>query len=436
MSISNAMQTGVSGLRANATAVGRISDNIANANTDGYRRSFVQMVTSTTSDSRIGLAPAGVKAVQSSDIGLDGALRATSRPTDLAIGGSGFFVVSKNPNDPIESNYMLTRAGSFQADENGYLRNAAGLYLAGFSYDASGNLGTVDRNRFGDLKTVNVGPVAQPGSPTTMMKVAGNVPAQEAGKATPGDPFLTSAEFFTPLGVADRLQFSWQPSSNGSEWDLTVSDSSGTPFGAVNIQYHDSGPFAGSPQTYTVNPTPVATAPAAFAFDPATGVATVTINNGTTPQQVQVDIGAPDSFEGMTQFAGDYSPLKIDADGSETGSLVRTEIDENGDVYGVFDNGARKPMYNIPLAEVANPDGMITADGNAYKVSRDSGGMQLVTPGSGATGKIAAGSLESSNVEVAQELTDLIQTQRAYSSNAKIVTTVDEMLDETTRLKR
>ena len=116
--------------------------------------------------------------------------------------------------------------------------------------------------------------------------------------------------------------------------------------------------------------------------------------------------------------------------------LVRTEIDERGDVYGVFNNGSRKPLYNIPLAEVANPDGLLAADGNAYALSRSSGKFSLNQAGQGSAGTLTAGALESSNVEVAQELTDLIRTQRAYSSNAKIVTTVDEMLQETTNLKR
>ncbi|MFT6533520.1 MAG: flagellar hook protein FlgE, partial [Limimaricola cinnabarinus] len=92
--------------------------------------------------------------------------------------------------------------------------------------------------------------------------------------------------------------------------------------------------------------------------------------------------------------------------------------------------------YNIPLAEVANPDGLLAADGNAYALSRSSGKFSLNQAGQGSAGTLTAGALESSNVEVAQELTDLIRTQRAYSSNAKIVTTVDEMLDETMRLKR
>ncbi|MGX9854641.1 flagellar hook protein FlgE [Limimaricola variabilis] len=435
MSISYAMQTGVSGLRANSTAVGRISENIANANTDGYRRSFVQMVTTSTLSQNGTVAPSGVRAVQTSEISTEGALRATERATDLAIGGPGFFVVSKQPNETNEANFMLTRAGSFLPDENGNLRNAAGYYLAGFPYDQTASLGNIDRNQFGDLKTVNLGSLSQTGSPTAEMTISGNIPAQQTGLATPGEPFLSSAEYYSPLGAAQRMQFSWQPSAVDNQWTLSLNGADGTQYGNVTVDFHDSGALAGAPRLYS-NATSTAAAPANFAFDPATGVATLTIDNGAVPQNVAINIGAPGTYDGMTQFAGDYSPLKMSADGAESGVLVRTEIDERGDVYGVFDNGSRKPLYNIPLAEVANPDGLLKADGNAFLLSRSSGKFSLNQAGEGSTGSLTAGALESSNVEVAQELTDLISTQRAYSSNAKIVTTVDEMLDETTRLKR
>lgn len=435
MSISYAMQTGVSGLRANSTAVGRISENIANANTDGYRRSFVQMVTTSTLSDDASFSSSGVRAMQSADVSTEGALRATNSSTDLAIGGSGFFVVSKEPNETNETNFMLTRAGSFLPDENGDLRNAAGYYLAGFPYDQTASIGTVDRNQFGDLKTVNLGSLSQTGSPTGQMKVSGNLPAQQTGLDAPGEPFLSSAEYYSPLGEAERMQFSWQPSETESRWTLSISGSDGTDYGSVDVDFHDSGPLAGAPKAYSEGKPADENTPN-FAFDPATGTATLTVDNGTEAQVIEVALGAPDEHNGMTQFAGDYSALKIGSDGAESGVLVRTEIDERGDVYGVFNNGSRKPLYNIPLAEVANPDGLLAGDGNAYALSRSSGKFSLNQAGQGSAGSLTAGALESSNVEVAQELTDLISTQRAYSSNAKIVTTVDEMLDETMRLKR
>ena len=433
MSISNAMQSGVSGLLANSSAVGHISSNIANANTDGYRRSFAQMVT-TSSSSGDSEGSAGVKAVARSEIAAEGTPRSTGNASDLAISGSGFFVVSRSPNDPVASNYALTRAGSFRPDENGDLKNAAGLYLSGFAYQADGTLGSVDRSQFSDLTTVNVGSQTINGEATTSIEISGNLPAQQTGAGSTSQPFVTSQDYYTALGAAERMEFSWTPSTTANTWTLQIS-ANGTALGTVDIEYSDVGANAGAPSVYS-NVTSLATAPAAFSFDAATGIATMTVDNGPSPQVINIDMGAPGSLGGMTQFAGDYTPVQSELDGFESGQLVRYEIDESGDLYGVFDNNARRLLYNIPLAEVPNPDGLRQVNGNAYVTTQASGTFALNKAKTGTAGSISAGSLESSNVELAEELTQLIQTQRAYSSNAKIITTVDEMMDETTRLKR
>jgi len=434
MSISNAMQTGISGLLANSAAVGNISSNIANANTDGYRRSFSQMVTSASGSSASSGGGAGVRAVARAEISSEGTQRPTGVASDLSIGGSGFMVVSRNPNDPVLSNYAFTRAGSFRPDADGNLRNAAGLYLAGFAYDTTGSLGTVDRSQFTDLQTVNVGGAAINGEATTQVTISGNLPAQQTGASSTGETFVTSQDYYTALGGAERLEFAWTPSTTPNQWQLQVS-AGGSALGTVDVTFSDSGPSAGAPLSYA-NVTSLATAPAAFAFDTATGVASLTIDNATTPQTIDLTIGAPGDTSGMTQFSGDYTPVDATLDGFESGVMVRFEIDERGDLYGIYDNGARHLLYNIPLAEVPNPDGLQQIDGNAYITTQASGNFQLNQAGSGSTGALTSGALESSNVELAEELTQLIQTQRAYSSNAKIITTADEMLDETTRLKR
>ncbi|RVV96863.1 flagellar hook protein FlgE [Mesobaculum littorinae] len=432
MSITNALNTGVSGLIANSTRVGKISDNIANASTVGYKRGFADLVTQTTGGQG---TSSGVRAVQGSEVANEGVLRTTTRSTDMAISGGGFFIVSKNPNDPVAANYMLTRAGAFSPDENGDLKNSAGYYLAGYPYGSDNTIGQVDRTQFDDLQTVNLNSGQMTGSASSEMDMAGNLPSQATGLAQPGDAFVSTGEFYSPLGAAQRLEFSWQPGVDPNQWTLTVNVEGGQPLGSVDVGFHDAGAFAGAPQAYA-NATNLAAAPAAFDFDPQTGIATITVDNGQQPQVLEVTIGAPDTFGGMTQFSGDYTAPEITADGAQTGTLVRTEIDEEGVLYGVFDNGNRKALYQIPVGEVTNPDGMLTAPGNAYQLTRSAGNLRISEAGAGTAGTIAANSLEGSNVEIAEELTDLIQTQRAYSSNAKIVTTVDEMLDETMRLKR
>lgn len=432
MSISNAMASGVSGLLANSTAVSSISYNIANADTVGYRRSFEQMVTSGTS--AVGAMATGVQTTSIHRNTVDGNYLDTSIATNLAISGSGFFVVNSNIEASYTAGNMFTRVGSFEPDDNGNLVNSAGLYLMGFPYDAAGTLGAVDRNSFADLEPVNVGARTVAGSATGAVDISGNLPSQETGLATAGDPFVSSVVYYNSLGAAERLTLSFQPDTTPNTWRVSVSDANSS-YGEVTMTFADSGANAGAPSAYT-GATSTATAPAGFAFDPLTGVMTLTVNNGTTPQVVDLSFGAPGSFDGLSQFSGDYAPLTIEADGAESGALTRVEFDEFGNVWGVFDNGTRTAMYQVPLATFSNANGLQTSNNSTFTASTDSGGFYLGQAASGETGTVSAGGVESANVDIAQELTDLIQRQRAYSSNAKIITTADEMLSETVNLKR
>jgi len=433
MSISSALQTGVSGLQANSKAVGGISENIANANTVGYKRGFSHFVTTTASGGGAN-GVLSVDAVNELDISRAGGLISTNSATDLAISGSGFFTVSVRPNESVQTNYLLTRAGSFLPDRDGNLVNAAGFYLAGYRYELDGTLGDVDRSSFAQMETVNIGNITLSAAATTEITTVGNLPSQDAGLTTPGAPFKTSSEYFTALGASERLSFSWQPTATDNRWTVTIADKDGNDLGAVTIDFNDSGALAGSPASYS-GATSLATAPSAFSFDAATGKATLTLDNGDTPQTLTVNLGTPDKFDGVTQFAGDFSQ-GFNRDGSSLGELMRTEIDENGTLFGIFDNGQRRALYEIPVGIVANPNGLREMRGNAYALTTDTGSFFAMKANTGATGSVSSGALEASNVDIAEEMTDLIKAQRAFSTNAKVVTTVDEMMDETARLKR
>ncbi|APZ50338.1 flagellar hook protein FlgE [Salipiger abyssi] len=433
MSISNAMASGVSGLLANSTAVERISYNIANADTVGYRRSFAQMVTSGSTNAA-GSFATGVRTNVTHANGVDGSFSETSVASNLTISGNGFFVVNSNIDASYTSGNMFTRVGSFEPDENGNLVNAAGLYLMGYAYGADGTLGAVDRSSFNDLEPVNIANQTISGAMTGNVSVSGNLPSQETGLDTPGDAFVSSVEYYNALGEAEYLTLSFQPNTTDDQWVVTISDDT-TEYGSVTVDFNDSGANVGAPASYG-DIVASATAPAGFAFDPATGEMTLTIDNADAPQVVTVSLGAPDSFDGLTQFSGDYTPMNIEPDGSESGTLTRVEFDEFGDVWGVFDNGTRKALYSIPLATFANPNGLETSNNSTFSMSMDSGDFYLGQAGSGESGTLTSGGVESANVDIAEELTSLIQRQRAYSSNAKIITTADEMLTETVNLKR
>ncbi|MFE0755392.1 flagellar hook protein FlgE [Inquilinus sp. NPDC058860] len=432
MSIQSAMQAGVMGLFSQSARMSSISDNIANSGTVGYKRASVDFSTLVTPSAGGSYAAGGVSANARLQISKQGIINPGSSTTDLAISGRGFFLVTNSVTGGATAKTALTRAGSFLPDENGNLRNTAGYYLLGWPAKADGTIGPVDQDGTGSLQVVNVNTMTAAGQPTTTMGFSGNLPADQTGPDAPTVPFKTSAEFFSPLGASDRLFLEWQPSTTRNQWTLTVADASGNKFGSVDVTFNDSGPNAGQPASWS-NAT--AGGFGGFSFDTATGQAVLSVPNGSTPQQVTLSLGAPNTAGGVVQFAGTYNP-KISKDGAAVGRLSRVEADESGKLIGIFDNGARRTLYQIPIADVANPDGLNPEDGNVYTISRESGAMRLWGAGTGPVGSVAGGSLESSNVDLAEELTQLIQTQRAYSSNAKIVQTADEMLNETTQLKR
>ena len=151
---------------------------------------------------------------------------------------------------------------------------------------------------------------------------------------------------------------------------------------------------------------------------------------------MSVYIGRPSDSAGITQLAAPYSPTNVSKDGAPIGDLSSVEIDEKGYLQAVYDTGLRRTLYQIPVGDVPNMNGLHALDSQAFQVSASSGSLYLWDAASGPVGKISNYSLMESTSDIAAELTDLIETQRAYTSNAKIVQTVDEMLQETTNLKR
>lgn len=435
MSIQNAMHSGVSGLFANAKRMGYVSNNIANSQTLGYKRQFGDMVSMTAGGRSSDNSATTVRSAYRTDMETQGSTSTTDRDMDAAIIGDGFFVVGRDAEgNPNTTQHRLTRAGSFNMNEDGNLVNSAGYLLYGFKYDEDGNIGAVDRGSFNSLEAVNLSEVDIYGDSTGNIQYNANLPAQQTGQATPPAPFQTSVEYYNELGGTERMMFSWQPTTNDDEWTLTVEDNDGNALGEVDVTFENSGPNAGSVDAYD-NINDLSTAPAGFAVDPATGVMTLTLDNGTTPQVIDVEMGAPGTTQRLSQFVGDYSPEGIRKDGAPSAPLERVEFGEDGTLWGVFVGGERKALYDIPLATVVNNEGLVEEEGSAYSLSHQAGTMVLKESG-GSTGYMSGGTLERSNVDIAKELTDLIEIQRSYSSNTKVVQTADEMFNETNNLKR
>lgn len=435
MSIGSALQAGVNGLRAQATKLATISDNIANSSTVGYRRStvdFSSLVVGDTSDTNF--TAGGLTTTVRTEVSDNGGLISTSSQTDLGITGRGFFAVT----DGIDgSGSALTRAGSFLPDQFGNLQNAGGYFLQGFPLERDGTFtnGAPSLTTFESLETVNIGNIQGTAQPTTFINFAGNVPSGDAG------PFQAGIQYFDEFGASQTLTLNWVanggPGSN--VWDLEVYDGTtgGTLITTLNgIDFTGGGPgaVAGNPDYPGAAPVSLAPGYNVINYNEAAGTFDIVLP-GPGAQTLTLNLGTENTLDGVTQFGGDFTP-QTQIDGSALGELLEIDFREDGTLVAIFDNGEVRPIYQIPLVDVLNPDGLRPLDGNAFQLSADSGSLRVGLAGSNGTGTISAGVLEESNVDVAEELTTLIETQRAYSSNATVVQTADEMLEEVTRIGR
>ncbi|NNU17419.1 flagellar hook protein FlgE [Parvularcula sp. ZS-1/3] len=435
MSIGSALQTGVNGLRAQATKLATISDNIANSSTVGYKRSTAQfstLVINTGSDSSY--TAGGVTTQIRTEVSKAGTILASDSVTDLAIAGRGFFAVA---NQVDGSGAALTRAGSFRPDQFGNLQNSGGFFLQGFPLNPDGTYtnGAPSLTTFDSMETVNINAIQGAARPTTQVLYNGNVPAGSAG------PFQAGVQYFDEFGATQTLTFNWVPNGGAGSnvWDVEIYDGPVggtlvTTLAGIDFTGGGAGAVAGTPDYPAAAPVAAAAGYTVQNYSEADGTFEIVLP-GAAGQTIELGFGAENQLNGVTQFGGDFTP-QTNVDGSALGELQQIDIQEDGTLVAIFDNGEIRPVYQIPLVDVINPEGLDPVDGNAFTLSADSGDLRVATAGTNNTGTISSGALEGANVDVAEELTTLIETQRAYSSNATIVQTADEMLEEVTRLGR
>jgi flagellar hook protein FlgE len=468
MTAINALRTSVSGLNAQATKLSGISNNIANSSTVGYKRVDTQFESLVLEGSSNGAsALAGTSAHNRVEISKLGQVQSTGIDTDIAVNGSGFLVVNDSAGST--GKYLATRSGSFRSDANGNLVNAGGYYLQGVKLGADGlPLGNVGDNNVDSLTTVNVNDISVASAPTTSMTFWANLPSgQTAFKDGPpqdANTNISSVDYYDALGATQTLTYRFIPQTataagapSTDKWLVQVFDSAtGNPtlpatddtrmVGQVEIQFF--GAKEGPNKAGTIDSiTDAASAPnITGSYGGNTSTLTGTkgtydANLGTLTMQLgsmklPVKIGVPGSASGLTQLSGNYVPTKVEKDGSAFGMLERVSIEDDGKVVATFSNGQSRPIYQLKLAVFPNADGLNPVSGDAYEMSRAAGAVRLLTAGEGSAGTTSGGALESSNVDIGTELTNLIETQRAYSSNASVVRTADQMLEEATNLKR
>lgn len=437
----NAFQNSVLGMNAQATKLTAISNNIANVSTVGFKRADVQFESLVLGNAVVNsTALAGVRANTRLQISEAGQLHSTGNSTDIGIDGGGFMVVNTKADD--SGAFLATRAGSFRVDANGNLVNTGGYYLQGVPTDATGAMIGSDGTSFAGLQTVNISNVSVLASPTSQMTYWANLPAGQTAPGAAATVQTSSMDYVDQLGGAETLHFSFTPTAPAAgataatnSWTLAITDSaaaSGTaPIATVDLTFNGSGPNAGQLATATVN---AAASGAGAAYDATTGLLTLPAAGG--GQTIALNIGIPNTASGLMQLDAEFSPTRMDKDGSAAGRLESVNVTADGKVMATFNNGQSRPIYQLRMATVANPDAMVPTHGDAFQFAVPAGTPLLQNPGEGRAGSTFAASLESSNVDLNTELTSLIETQRAYSSNATVVRTADEMMQETNNLKR
>ena len=412
------LYAGISGLSANATAMTVIGDNIANVNTTafkGNRSHFANILSSSLGgESATGNVGRGVEFWGTNAQWTQGSLENSSNPTDLAINGKGFFMVQ----DGSGSNFY-TRAGSFTFDKEGYLVNPDGLKLQGYQIDADGNIGAIESVYIPGER------ISAP-SATEEFNFDLNLSAGAADLST----YTTSQTVYDSLGNAIPVTFTFtKTAATPGAW--TVAGSVPGPVnGPVTI-----GGAATMPITFDTDGTLLLV----DGVTPADIAVSVTLGNGAgSPLALQWDIvnAAGVSHGDVTGFATDSGTTFQYQDGYPAGTLRSISVDDQGVVTATYSNGEMTPMFQVALADFPSYDGLSKMGNNLYAESMASGQALPSTAGTGRLGNISPGSLEMSNVDLAEEFVKMITTQRAFQANSRVITSSDEILQELINIKR
>lgn len=419
MSLYSAMRTGVSGMNAQSNKLGTVSDNIANSNTTGYKRASTEFSSLLLQSGAANYDSGSVETTIRRDINATGSTKYTTSVTDLSVKGNGFFIVSDSSGTP-----FLTRAGNFVPDSDGNLVNAAGYYLMGYPV-RDGVETSAAANSYAGIEKVNIAQMSLVATPTTSGTLNVNLDSNTAKSTDPlpssNDPKAkftdkTSVTTYDNLGNQVNIDLYYTKTGDNT-WEVSAYNSADATNGGF--------PYKNAAlTTKTLN------------FDPKTG------QLASKPQSLSIDLSAVNGqpitldISGSTQLAAKYQVTSVKTNGNAASAAKSVEIGADGKLAAIYDNGSRLDRFKIPLATVASPDNMNALSGNVFSTSITSGDVRIGFAGGSGFGQIMSGSLEESNVDMANELTAMIESQRAYTANSKVFQTAGDLLDVLVNLKR
>lgn len=437
-----ALQCAVGGLSAQSASIGNISDNLANAQTTGYKAVTTRFESLVTQSNTKVNDPGGVSAAPYYTNEVQGNIESAASNTYLAISGAGYFpvrpaIVGATGTTTFGNTSYFTRAGNFSLNAAGYLVNGAGYYLTGYTVSDTGIVDTSSSDPI-LLSELLDNPVS-----TSLVSYAANLPSS---KAVGFSSSPSTIEIYDSLGGAHDLTFTWTKTAT-SEWSLNVvvPDSVWNSGTSTYDDYNVSIPFvfndgsagtAGTIDSITAD----TTVPARWSIVSSGALAAISFNlafEGAGSQGIQINFGNYDSATGVTQFDDtSVSVSSFDQNGIPRGSFESLSIDENGFVTINYDNGRSRTIAQIPVVQFFAEDQLQRVSGGVFSQTLTSGTARYSLSGTNGAGTIKSNALEGSNVDIANEFTKLIQAQQIYSANAKTITTANNMMQEAINIIR
>jgi len=397
--------TALSGLAANNTALDVVGNNLANLNTTGFKADsilFKCISVQTSGSTGIG---AGVATTGTSKQFTQGSIQPTAGPLDAAIEGNGAFVLRNGSGTT-----LYTRAGNFSFDGTGTLVTGTGEKVQGWS--AVNGVLTTNGN-VGDISITAI--ASQSPTATTKMALDANLDAS----APTGTKFSTPLQVVDSLGVTHILTYSFTKTGSNA-WDYDIS-----------IPGEDlTGGTAGTPQSLANRSLPFdsagnLTAPAAGA--PVDVKTTTGLVSGANDLDMQWSLYAADGTSLLTQFSQTSAASSTSQDGIQAAQLTGIQLGDGGTLMATFSSGKQLAIAQIAVAAIGNRDSLISVGNNNFQVGTNTLTPTVGLPNTGNRGTILGGSLESSNVDLAREFTNLIIYQRGYQANAKVITSQDQI---------
>jgi flagellar hook protein FlgE len=405
----------LSGLTASSTALSTIANNLANLNTVGYKEArvlfrdlFYQTLgTNGAGDAIEQGAGAAVSSIPSSFT--QGNVDPSGVATDVAILGDGFFVVTKN------GAVSYTRAGNFEVDKNSLLVTSDGELVMG--YPAVN--GVLNPGQGLAPLALGTGTIS-PATATSQAQLRTNLDATAAA----GTVYSAPITIYDSLGASHVLVFTYtKTGTNG--WDYSISIPAADVGGAVDPTVLTSG-------SLTFDGNGNLTAPAAD----VTGINITGFVDGANDLSFDWKLYDANGTGFLTQLASPSATSSTQQDGSGSGTLVKFEIGSDGTITGAFSNGKTQILGQLAMATFANNQGLLRAGNSGFTETLASGQAVVGGPGTGGRGTLAGGALELSNVDIAKEFAALIVAQRSFQANARVVTTFDQITQETINLKQ